>query len=486
MRHTGKLMSFVLVSSEVCVLAACGSGEGSRGPEGESSRVALAVTNVPGTVSCIQVSAAPIAWGVPGSPIATQTFSPSPGASWSGSLALGTFTAGTLQVTAFGYGTACAGIAGTTPTWVADPVNVDVAPGVYDVTTLTFRENFGIPVAGNFAPSIVQVSTGRYGTGVRLPDGSVRMYGSYLATPFGLTGAKLLAVGLNHACVAKTDNTVWCWGENAWGQLGDGTTTSSFSTPVQVTALSGIDIKVLAAGDSTACASSLYSTWCWGYNTNGAVGDGTTTHRSTPQYTGNGGSIAISTNGYETCAVGRDGRARCWGYNGFGQLGNGTTTDSLNPADVNAPVGMVDISTGGYHACAVHASGKTYCWGYNAFGQLGNGTTTSSSLPVEITSFGSSADHVAAGNFHTCIRTSEGAVACVGDNSTGQIGDGTGATQLSPVVVFPFGVEALSGQSNSNCVLAADNTLWCWGQNEFGQFMDGTAANKFEPVQAKL
>ena len=212
-----------------------------------------------------------------------------------------------------------------------------------------------------------------------------------------------LAAGLYHTCAILDDGSVSCWGYNSNGQLGDGTTTNR-NTPTQTSSL-GTDRTAVAisTGQHHTCAIlDDGSVSCWGDNDYGKLGDGTTTDRNTPTQTSSLGTdrtaVAISAGDYHTCAILDDGSVSCWGYNDYGQLGDGTTTDRNTPTQTSS-LGTdrtaVAITAGDYHTCAILDDGSVSCWGYNSYGQLGDGTTTNRNTPTQTSSLGTDRTAVA-------------------------------------------------------------------------------------------
>ncbi len=297
-----------------------------------------------------------------------------------------------------------------------------------------------------------------------------------------LTFAAVSAGGI-HTCGATRAGAVFCWGWNSRGQLGDGTSGNERSRPVRVTG--DVSFTAVSAGDRYTCGlTAAGAAYCWGLNV-GQLGDGTTTDRSSPVPVSGGLSFtSLSTGFRHTCGVTAAGAAYCWGANrNAGQLGDGTSTDRLAPVAVAGGLTFTAVSAGDFHTCGITAAGAAYCWGGNGDGQLGDGTTTSRSTPVRVVGDVSFAA-VSAGGFHTCGVTATGGAYCWGANSEGQLGDGSTTNRSRPVLVAGGGnYTIVSAGFIHTCGVTAGGAAYCWGSNEQGQIGDGTTTRRPTPVR---
>ncbi len=293
-----------------------------------------------------------------------------------------------------------------------------------------------------------------------------------------------LATGYSHTCARTGDGSLWCWGINDSGQLGDGTTQDHL-TPQRVSVL-GSNVAEVSAGDLFTCARKTDGTlWCWGNNVSGQLGDGTTFDSLVPlQVSALGNTVAeVSAGDLFVCARKTDGTLWCWG-SGF--LGNGAASTSGTPAQVTAlGTSVAEVSTGDGVACARKTDGTLWCWGDNTAGAIGDGTTTTRPTPVQVTALGNTVTSISVGDLFACASKSNGSLWCWGNDEKGSLGDGASATQLSPVAVpLATGVASFSANGRHACVRGADNNLSSWGWNVDGELGDGTIVDRHAPVAA--
>lgn len=320
--------------------------------------------------------------------------------------------------------------------------------------------------------------------------GSVVMESPPTPTPVtALTGATSVAAGEGHTCAVRADGTVVCWGDDQYGQLGTGISTGGSRTPVPVVGLT--DAVAVSAGGNHTCALREDGTVaCWGYNGTGQLGEGATgAHSATPvAVVGLSGVDAVGVGAEHSCARRTDGTVACWGNNLEGQLGTGATSGP-NPTPTTV-VGLADatsIAAGRWHTCAVRSTGAVACWGNNVSGQIGNGVVpypyaVPVTEPAEVLDL-TGADSVSAGESHTCATRADGSAACWGRANWGQLGtSGTTTTYRAQAVASLVDATTISAGGDQTCATRADGTLVCWGRNTYGKVGDGTTADRLAPV----
>jgi alpha-tubulin suppressor-like RCC1 family protein len=226
---------------------------------------------------------------------------------------------------------------------------------------------------------------------------------------------------------------------------------------------------------------------CWGHNDGGQLGDNSAKESGVPvPVVGlSGGMLALAASG-DTCAVTTAGALLCWGHNESGQLGNGSMQGSLTPAGVSGlSAGVKAVAAGGLHTCAVTSAGATFCWGDNSSGELGDGTTSDSLVPVAVKGLSSGASAVAVGFGHSCAITSAGAVKCWGLDKYGELGNGTTSDLpvKAPVDVKGLSsVVAITSSSLHTCALTSAGLVSCWGHNLDGELGDGSTKDSSYPL----
>jgi alpha-tubulin suppressor-like RCC1 family protein len=280
----------------------------------------------------------------------------------------------------------------------------------------------------------------------------------------------------------KSDGTLWAWGRNDDGYLGDGTIINRHN-PVQV----GSDNKWISVSAGVAHCLGLKSDgtlWAWGLNINGQLGDGTTIERHSPVQIGTANNwTSIIAGGSRSFALKSDGTLWAWGENNWGQLGDGTNVNKISPVQIGTDTKWTSIGNGYMHTLGLKSDGTLWAWGYNITGALGDGTTTNRNNPTQIGT-GNNWVNVSAGWGHSLALKSDGSLWSWGYNASGELGNGTGPTVNAPVRVGTDNnwVNITTGHSYS-LGARSNGTLWAWGDNSNGQLGDGTIISRSTPAQ---
>ena len=330
------------------------------------------------------------------------------------------------------------------------------------------------------------------------------------------SGAISIAAGKYYSLALQADGSVWAWGDNNWGQLGDGWSNGPDSGPEKVGLGSGAQdnrsspLQVLASGSGvisiTAGQEFIFalkkdgSVWAWGYNSADQLGPLTPErHTGRPQFSSRSPFQLLSArSGMTSIVAGRDfalalqadGSIWGWGSNERGQLGDGPGRHQWPPVQVVQPQALdshvIALAAGGWHALALQADGSVWAWGFNDSGQLGDGTAINRSAPVRVLAPGSGAVAVAAADNHSLVLTADGSVWAWGINDGGQLGDGTAINRSAPVRVLApgSGAVAVAAAGNHSLALKADGSVWTWGDHR--KIMSGPATAAAKPVPTRM
>jgi alpha-tubulin suppressor-like RCC1 family protein len=308
-----------------------------------------------------------------------------------------------------------------------------------------------------------------------------------------------LSPGGSHSCGLTTGNTVYCWGLNLNGQLGDGGTADR-ATPGQISG--SVALVSVVAGASYNCGlTSTGAAHCWGFNQYGQLGDGGSDDQGLPKAVAGGLTFAeIAAYSFHTCGRTTAGPVHCWGRNDYGQLGIGTTADSPTPALTTGGLVFSAVDVGFWHTCGLLADGSAYCWGRNNFGQLGLGTLDSiqTTAPREVAG-GLKFASLSVGAAFTCaVEQGTNAGWCWGYNGSGQLGSNVGSEcqdEAGFIVQCAFepapmsggiSFQSISASTQHVCGLSTDGVAYCWGLGGNGQLGDGTKGDSrfsLEPVR---
>ncbi len=292
-----------------------------------------------------------------------------------------------------------------------------------------------------------------------------------------------ISSGGNHTCGITSNGELYCWGQNSWGQIGDGNIGNFLLSPVRIGDPEMTYSQVSAGTDHTCAITSENKLYCWGKGDEGRLGAGdqSTQYLPTPidpltLYS------QISAGDRHTCGITTSGELKCWGSQSDGRLGNDSTT-GFRGAPTSIDVGNIysQVAAGGSHTCALSGTGSLKCWGKNTSGQLGNAqageTTEFSASPVEVSGEGEYI-YVAVGGEHSCAITSDNALKCWGNNSRGQVGDGQGADPNTPQHIAAGHLFAgLASGDEHSCAITLTGELFCWGRGEEGQLGAGSGTS---------
>ncbi len=310
--------------------------------------------------------------------------------------------------------------------------------------------------------------------------------------------------------VLKSDGTVWTWGANGFGKLGIGETNIiRMDVPVEVHGEGNSSflnsVKSIMGGEThNVAVKGDGSVWAWGMNAFGQLGNGTTNDSWTPTQTGLGATppltsvVKLGGRPYFTLAVKSDGTVWAWGMNRYGQVGNGTVNPLSGP-QITVPVLVSNSQPGGpinsprqvtcgyQFGAALTTNGTVWTWGSGSHGELGQGPSTSTSYyPAPVPSL-TNIITISAGWFHILAVKSDGTIWAWGNNSNGELGDGTPVNRWNPVQVLNLtNAVAASGGDSHSSALALDGTIWKWGLNDLGELGNGTTNATANPTPAKI
>jgi alpha-tubulin suppressor-like RCC1 family protein len=302
-------------------------------------------------------------------------------------------------------------------------------------------------------------------------------------------------------CGVTVDDALYCWGINYTGQLGIGTNTGPetcsgrpcSTTPVRAASTRRFD-RVSAGGFHVCSLTPTDLAFCWGSNSDGQLGTGSSTGPeacsgapcSTRPVAVAGGHRfkQVNAGGIHTCGVTQTDLAYCWGINNKGQLGDGARRRHWRPNPVVGGLRFRAVSAGFWHTCALTPANQAYCWGWNKFGQLGDGTTLMRLTPARVHAGGRRFRELSSGEASNCgVTTDDDRAYCWGNNSVGQLGDGTTTSRLAPVPVAGGLLFSQVGESSPHtCGVTTDARAFCWGQNSLGELGNGTTDNSLTPV----
>ncbi|MBS1970352.1 MAG: hypothetical protein JSU04_08585 [Bdellovibrionales bacterium] len=301
-----------------------------------------------------------------------------------------------------------------------------------------------------------------------------------------------VSAGSIHTMAIKTDGTLWTWGDNTNGQLGIGTVVGK-NSPVQIgtgnnwSMVCAAGVWTTAEFSHTLAVKSDGTLWAWGDNSKGQLGDGTTVSKSSPIQIGTDTNWAYvnGTWGLNSFAIKTDGTLWSWGYNAAasaGMLGDGTIVNKSSPIQVGALTNWSKINVGFGHVLALKTDGTLWAWGLNSSGQLGNGLFAAKSSPIQI-GVGTNWMTLGTAGYGSLALKTDGTLWSWGSNSYGELGLGDTNDRSVPTQVGTSTWTALDSSLDQAMAIRSDGTLWAWGSNNKGQLGDGTVVARSSPVQ---
>ena len=300
-------------------------------------------------------------------------------------------------------------------------------------------------------------------------------------TPYYIgTGWKDIASGDYHTVGIMNDGTLWTWGRNDYGQLGD-TSNSTRYAPVQISSSNWMAVG--AGRNHTLAVKSDGTLWACGYNYKGQLGDNSNTNRNYLVQVGLTSNWLNVTGGeLHSAGIRSDGTLWTWGYNSSGQLGNGSDIDSTIPVQVTLISGWASVSAGQNHTVGRRTDGSIWTWGENANGELGDTTAIDKNNPTRIGAAYNWTSIVASG-LHTQAVDSNGQIYAWGINNYGQVGDGTIFTRYTPTLISGSNWLLIGAGYYHSLAVKSDGYLWAWGYNTYSQLGNGSLFNQSSPVQ---
>jgi alpha-tubulin suppressor-like RCC1 family protein len=321
---------------------------------------------------------------------------------------------------------------------------------------------------------------GAYG---QLGNGATNTF-SPTAVPVGhLVNVASLSVGGHHVCAVMVDGGAACWGDDQQGQLGDASRTPN-PQPVTPAGLTSGVVAIAAGALHTCALTSAGGVLCWGDDEQGQLGTGPLQTQNLVPVAVSGlasGVAAIAAGDAFTCAATTTGGVKCWGDGSHGQLGGPLSSNA--PVDVTLPAPVTALALGAQHACALTPDGRVLCWGDNEHDQLGTGSSSSSQASAVQVHGLSNVAAIAAGGNETCALDQAGAVRCWGADPVGDVGLGPSAPAIVPSL--DSGVVSIGAVGDHACAVTSGGAPKCWGTNGAGELGDGTTIDSWVPVDVK-